>query len=134
MARRKLACDLRLAARVWSVVSIAFLLLILVSEVLSGEPPVLPTAFEWLGAAFFPVGVVLGLVIACWREGIGGVIGLLGLIGFYLWYLARSGQLLRGPYVALVAAPAALFLLAAFLDDRGDTPRPSPRPRDGAAG
>jgi hypothetical protein len=101
----KLVKRLRLTAKIWSILSIGFVLLFVIGEGLSGEGP-MPTASEWVGLAFFPIGVVVGLALAWWREGIGGALAVLSLIAFYVWDLVRSGDLPGGPFFLLVVAPA----------------------------
>lgn len=111
---------LRLIARIWSLFSIAFLLIFLVGEAFTGEG-VRPTNSEWLGLVLFPLGVLLGLVLSWWREGPGGALTLLSLAGFYLWNRLQSGRWPGGPFFLLVAAPGLLFLIYWWLD-RGKRP------------
>ncbi len=114
---------LRLIARIWSLLSIGFILAIFIGEALSGEG-VWPTSAEWLGLALFPSGVLFGLVVAWWREGIGGAVALLSLAGFYLWMWLQNGRLPEGPFFVLVAAPGLLFLICSLLD-RSERPSPT---------
>jgi hypothetical protein len=107
----------RWAARALSAVSIAFVLLIFIGEGIGsrGEGPVRLTAVEIAGLAFFPVMVLLGLVLA-WRwEGIGAVITLAGLGAFYILQLLSTGGLPGGPWFALLASPSLLFGLSWLL-------------------
>lgn len=101
-------------ARIWSLAGIAFLLVFIFGEVFSGHGAK-PTAAEWIGLAFFPGGVGAGLVVAWFREGIGGIIATGCLIGFYGWNLLERGRFPTGPYFLLVAAPGILFLLSSLL-------------------
>jgi hypothetical protein len=99
----------RRIARVWSLLSIAFVLMTFIGELFDPSGPA-PTSVEWVGLAFFPIGVVIGLILA-WRwEGIGGATAVLSLLAFYIWDLIRSGDLPGGPFFFLVAAPGFLFL------------------------
>ena len=100
----------RVIARIWSLLSIGFVLAIFIGETLSESSP-MPTAQEWVGLMFFPIGIVIGLIAAWWWEGIGGAVSILSLIAFYLWDFLRRGDLPGGPYFLLVAAPGFLFLL-----------------------
>jgi hypothetical protein len=54
-------------ARVGSVMSITLLLLLFQAEALHPSE-IAPT--EWFGLVFFPIGVIIGLVIAWWKEGL----------------------------------------------------------------
>ncbi|MCB9156074.1 MAG: hypothetical protein H6645_03025 [Caldilineaceae bacterium] len=60
---------LRWIARLGSLLSVAFVLLFLFGEglVVNG---VWPTATEWVGLLFFPLGLAIGLLIG-WRNELG---------------------------------------------------------------
>jgi hypothetical protein len=60
-------------------------------------------------AAFFVIW--LGLILAWWREILGGALTVGGTIAFYLLDLGFSGTLPRGGIFLLIAAPGMLFLL-----------------------
>jgi hypothetical protein len=97
---------IRWLARVWSIVSLGFMLL------MKGGHIVSPTAArDLLAVVFFQTGVCAGLVVAWWREGLGGIMTVGSLSAFYLILWAFDGRFPRGPYFALVAGPGALFLL-----------------------
>jgi hypothetical protein len=108
---------LRWVARAWSLLSILAVLVLAVGEIAGGSGP-RPTLQEWVGLALWPIGVGVGLLIAWYREELGGTIALGCLVGFYAWNLLHSGHLPRGPLFALMAAPGLLFLIAAFLSRR----------------
>ena len=78
---------IRWIARVWSVTSIALFILFVVGE---GDNPASIT--EWIGFLFFPVGICVGLIIAWWKEGIGGGLTVASLLVFYVFQLATSGS------------------------------------------
>jgi hypothetical protein len=99
---------IELLARIGSIASITLLVLLFV-----GEPfrPSRISADEWAGLVFFPIGVVIGMVVAWWKEGVGSALTIASLLGFYLVY----GYLLRNhiggwAFIAF-ASPAFLFLL-----------------------
>ena len=93
-------------ARVGSVMSITLLLLLFQAEAL--HPSEIPPR-EWFGLVFFPIGVIVGLAIAWWKEGLGISITIGSLLVFYFVY----GYLLRyhvGAWAFVVfASPAFLF-------------------------
>jgi hypothetical protein len=60
----------------------------------------------------------VGLVVAWFREKLGGILALGFLIAFYVWNFLRSGHWPRGPFFFLVAAPGLFFLIAEFLSHR----------------
>lgn len=101
-----------LLARVGSVASITFLILLFMGDAFR---PSEISPNEWAGLVFFPIGVVLGMVIAWWKEGVGAVLTVASLIGFYMVY----GYLLRnhigGWWFIVFASPGFLFLLHWFL-------------------
>jgi hypothetical protein len=106
-------CIIRWTARIWIVASLLFLSAFIFGD--AERPGISPTAMEWVGLAFFPIGIIMGLVFALWKEVLGGVITVLSLIGFYIWHFVVSGHLAAGPWFALVAAPGFLFLVAGLL-------------------
>ncbi len=102
-------------ARIWSIASALFILPFL----LPGEFG-RPTSSEAVGLLLFPGGVVLGFVIAWWRDGVGGAITVGSLALFYLWMFARDGRLPTGPYFFLLAVPGFLFIADALLSRSRD--------------
>jgi hypothetical protein len=121
MAPRSFALVVRWIARVWSILSILTVLFFALNELLpSSGPP--PTLQEWLGLTLFPIGVSVGLVMAWYREGLGGILALGCLIAFYVWNLLRFGHLPQGPFFLLIAMPGILFLIAAVLSHRSAAP------------
>jgi hypothetical protein len=102
---------LRWTARIWSIASTLFILAFL----LPGEQFGKPTASEAVALLLFPVGVLLGFVIAWRREGLGGAITVGSLALFYIWMIALDGRLPSGPYFLLLAAPGFLYVASALL-------------------
>lgn len=111
-------------ARIWSLLSLGFVLLFLFGDVLNGHGTRL-TRSEWIGLAFFPAGVCLGLVIAWFRTRLGGAIATVCLIAFYLWSFLERGRFPGGPYFVLVAVPGFLFLLSSFMSWPQQKTRPA---------
>ena len=105
------------SARVLSVVSTGLLLLFLIGE---GFDPSKVTPRQWVGFTFFPLGVVVGMVVAWWREGVGGGITVGSLLAFYLWRaLAHDGPPDGVAFVAF-SLPGFLFLLHWLLSMRAN--------------
>jgi hypothetical protein len=97
-----------LLARVGSIASVTLLILIFMDEAVR---PSEISRNEWAGLVFFPLGIIIGMVIAWWKEGVGSVLTVASLVGFYIVY----GYLLRnhvGSWVFIAfASPGFLFLL-----------------------
>lgn len=116
MSTSSFALATRWTARVWSILSLLVVLAFAVGEFARGGPG--PTPQEWLGLVFWPIGVCVGLVLAWFREEIGGSLALACLFAFCIWNLLRSGHLPQSLFFFLLAAPGLLFLCAAFLSHR----------------
>jgi CheY-like chemotaxis protein len=107
---------IEMLARVGSIASIILLLMLFAGEGL--HPSELPRN-EWIGLLFFPLGVMIGMVIAWWKEGVGAVVTMGCLLGFYLvWgYLLRNH--IGGWAFVVFASPSFLFHIL-FADDESD--------------
>ncbi len=103
---------LKWIARAASLLSIGLILLIFIGE---GFHPTRVAQREWVGLAFFPAGVVLGLLIAWWKEGAGAGITLASLLAFYGVYGFLMGSHIHGWAFITFASPALLFLFCWFL-------------------
>lgn len=103
--RNRLTLVIRWTARVWAVAAIGVVLLLSVAE---GLYPARPA--EWIGLALYPGGVCVGMILAWWREGLGGGITVGSLVAFYAVYAATAGTLPRGPWWLVLAVPGFLFL------------------------
>jgi hypothetical protein len=103
---------IRWIARVWSIASVGFVLLILVAELLFPHAEASFTFRDLVLLLFFPFGTCVGMIVG-WRwEGLGGAITVGSLIAFYAALRIMDGRFPGGPYFALVAAPGFLFLLS----------------------
>ena len=110
---RRWILALRWTARIWSVASVALVLAFIVGE--GFDPSGLN---EWLGALLFPIGISVGMILAWWKEGLGGSITVGSLLAFYVVHLATAGTFPKGwPWLAF-AAPGFLFLLVSYLSRR----------------
>lgn len=98
---------LRGVARVGSLLSIGLILLFFTGEPF--HPTQIPLK-QWIGLTLFPLGVVIGMIIAWWRPGLGAGVTLLSLLIFYGIYGLLFGNRLGGWFIVF-AAPAFLFLL-----------------------
>jgi hypothetical protein len=106
---------LRWAARLASLASLGFVLLLAIGE---GFNPLKMTARDLALGVFFPFGIFAGMMLAWWRESWGGCITVASVFAFYVVHFAISGTLPRGPWLVIVASPGALFLLSRLLARR----------------
>lgn len=99
---------IELLARLGSIASIVLLFMLFVGE---GMNPSTITRNEWAGLLFFPIGVMIGMVVAWWKEGVGAAITLGSLVAFYfVWgYLLRNH--IGGWAFITFASPGFLFML-----------------------
>ncbi len=104
-AGRRLTLAIRWTARAWAVATIVVVLLLSVGE---GLHPA--GAAEWVGLLLYPGGVCLGMLLAWWREGLGGGITVASLVAFYVLHTASAGSLPRGWAWLALAVPGFLFL------------------------
>ena len=104
---------LRVAARGASVVCLAIIFLFFLGEDFEFGKI---SAVEWVGIGFFPVGVLIGLVLAWEEELIGGLISLISIAGFYLVYgwLLNSTFQMGWAFVPFIL-PGLLFLAYGYL-------------------
>lgn len=103
-------------ARVTSIASITLLTMLFASEWLH---PSHIAPREWIGLFFFPVGVVVGMTIAWWKEGLGAGITLGSLMAFYVVYGYLMRYHIGGWAFVVFASPGFLFLLH-WLLSRGE--------------
>jgi len=93
-------------ARIGSVMSITLLVLIFQAEALHPSD-IAPK--EWFGLVFFPIGIIIGLAIAWWKEGLGISITMGSLLAFYLVYGYLLEYHVGGWAFVIFASPAFLF-------------------------
>ena len=102
--------SLRWIARAASLLSIGTILLFF-----AGFNPGSVRPREWVGLAFFPAGVVAGLIVAWWKEGLGACITLISLTAFYAVYGWLMGSNVNSVAFIVFASPGFLFLIAWLL-------------------
>lgn len=108
----------RWTARIWSILSISFLLMMFIGEGLCPKGVAALSTRDLAGMLFFPVGTCIGMIIAWWRELIGGIITVVSFAAFYGALYIMDGRVPRGPWFLIVAAPGILFLLSWALNAR----------------
>jgi hypothetical protein len=103
--QHRLTLVIRWTARAWTVATIGVVVLLCVGE---GLYPSKPT--EWIGLLLYPGGICAGMILAWWREGLGGCITVGSLVAFYALHSAMAGTLPQGWGWLVLAAPGFLFL------------------------
>lgn len=113
MIRERIALVLRWIARIGTLGSLLFVgAFVFGRDGIGGNPP---TAIEWMGLTFFPIGVLAGQLLAFRSELAGGITSIASLSAFYLWNLIVSGHWAAGPWFAFLTLPAPVFIAAASL-------------------
>jgi hypothetical protein len=110
----KLEVIVRWTARVWGIASG----LLLMAFVFGGGENLRFTAASAAAFALFPVGVVVGFVVAWRRELVGGLITVGSLALFYLLLFYWNGRIPMTPYFLLFAAPGFLHVASALFAAR----------------
>jgi hypothetical protein len=95
-------------AKVGSIASITLLVMLFLGDAFN---PSQISRTEWIGLFFFPIGVVAGMVIAWWKEGLGSALTLGSLAGFYIVYGYIFRNHIGGWWFVIFASPGFLFLL-----------------------
>lgn len=102
----------RWTARIMGIPVIAIFLLMFIGE---GFDPAKVKPNEWVMLMFGPIGLILGLILGWWKEGLGGAIATLSFFGAMLvGDYSGSGAM----YMAICAAPGFLFLLSWILSNQ----------------
>jgi hypothetical protein len=109
--RRNQISVIRRIARIWSIVSIAFFLIMLVGEVLLPHAEATFSTRDLIAFLFFPIGTFVGMLIAWRRELIGGCMTIGSMLAFYLWLRFMDGEFPRGPLFLIIIMPGILFLI-----------------------
>jgi hypothetical protein len=95
----------RWTARVWAVVTIGVVILLSLGE---GIHPAGPA--ELIGLVLYPGGICVGMILALWKEGLGGSVTVGSLVAFYILYTVTKGSLPPGWAWLILAVPGFLFL------------------------
>jgi hypothetical protein len=103
---------IRWIARIWSIISIAALLIPFVME---GIIWMYANSLREIIGHVCYMGILIGLILSWFKEGAGGVTTTASLMLFYIVFWA-TGRTPTGPYFILIAAPGFLFLIYWLLD------------------
>ena len=108
---------IRWSARALSLLSIGIILLFFFGEADFSEP-VRIRPVEAIAIVFFPVGIVAGMVVGWWREGLGAAISVGSLLAFYTYHFAVWRRFPSGPFFLLFALPGFIFGMTWLLSQR----------------
>ena len=111
----------RWIARIWSYIVVAFIMLFVLGYLFesgSGAGTGSMSFGETIAFAFFPIGLTLGLIIAWWKEGLGGIIATGSIIGFHLTMLVIGGKPDFVLFIELLAVPGPLFIICWLLSKK----------------
>jgi hypothetical protein len=100
-----LTLAVRWTARVWAIVTIGVVILLSLGE---GIHPAGPA--ELMGLVLYPGGICVGMILAWWKEGLGGGVTVASLVAFYILYTVTKGSLPPGWAWLILAIPGFLFL------------------------
>lgn len=103
-------------ARVWSLLALAFLVIMLgahVVEAIQLDKPFFGamSSDEFVSFMFFPLGMILSLIIVQFYHKVGGYFCVLCMLGF----LITRPDLIMSPMIYLFGFPGVLFLLYSYL-------------------
>ncbi len=111
-SKPELTSMIRWTARILSMVTIGVVLLFMVGE---GFDYTRIKPDEWALFLFFPIGISVGMILAWWQEGIGGIISVGSLVMFYGVHFANAGKFPSGWAWLIFTIPGFLFLLCWYL-------------------
>ena len=110
---------IRWAARISSILFLGVFALMFTRGTID---PASLTPREWLSLLFFPIGASIGMILAWWKEGLGGALTLVSVFVCILIHDASSG----GAYVLTCASPGLLFLFSWLLSIMRTDPENAP--------
>ncbi|MEZ4773311.1 MAG: hypothetical protein R3D00_09015 [Bacteroidia bacterium] len=110
----EIAQILRWTARVWGILSLAFLLFMIGGHIFGDEPQNFNNNREIVSLIFFPGGVLAGLLIGFRSEKWGGIIAAVSMAVFFV----MAPNALSTAWFWLIAAPAVWFLAYWFFFGR----------------
>ncbi len=104
---------LRWTARVLALATLLLLALFYIGEGVNVSD-IAPR--EYVGLIFFPIGLVVGYLIAWKNELLGGVVAVGSILAFYLIYGALlNGSIMQGSAFLVFGIPGLLFLVYGLL-------------------
>lgn len=106
-----LLTTVRWTARIASILVIGVFLLMFFGE---GFDPAKVKPNEWVMLLFGPFGLMLGMILGWWKEGLGGAIT---IVCFFITLSIGNYSGAGGRYMLICASPGFLFLFAWLLSN-----------------
>ena len=107
---------LRWIARIWSYIVVAFIVLFVGAHFFESGSGIGSMSLEnAIAFTFFPIGLTAGLIIAWWKEGLGGIIATGSIIAFHFAMLYFGGNPDFAFFIELLAVPGPLFIICWLL-------------------
>lgn len=103
-------------ARITATISAGFLLFMVLGHLFGNEPhgnP--PTTGEMVALAFFPTGLILGLLLGWKWEGLGGAVVIGSMLCFHIAMFIMHGTVEFYGLIDALAVPGLLYLLYWYL-------------------
>ncbi|MCK4538805.1 MAG: hypothetical protein KAV42_08415 [Candidatus Krumholzibacteria bacterium] len=97
----------RWVARLWSIVSIAFIITMFIGERVDFSTW---NGIAWIMFIFFPVGVLGGLIHGWRKEALGGSVAVFSLLAYYMVHFIETGILPQGPWFIVTAFPGVIYM------------------------
>lgn len=73
---------------------------------------------EFIAFIFFPIGVMIGMIISWWRQLTGALVTIISFLIFYFVYYLMWGNLPGGVWFLVFISPAFLSLIAGVMKRR----------------
>lgn len=107
---------LRWITRIWSYIVVTFIVLFVGAHFFESGSGIGSMGIEdGIAFTFFPIGLTVGLIIAWWKEGLGGIIATGSIIAFHLAMLFFGGNPDFVLFIELLAVPGPLFIICWLL-------------------
>jgi len=100
--------------RIWSYIVVTFIVIFVGAHLFNSEGIGLELN-DAIAFTFFPIGLTIGLIIAWWKEGLGGIIATGSIIAFHLAMLYIGGNPDFALFIELLAVPGPLFVICWLL-------------------
>jgi len=110
MEKSKIFMILEFLAKIWSILSLVFILVFFLGYGFGSDKGQIPIS-EIVNFIFFPIGLFIGLVLAWKFKLTGGLIAVVSMIMFHLIMFIRSGNPDFVLMLELLAVPGLIFLI-----------------------